>query len=201
MADDWAVEGHYMEACTCEAVCPCITLSPPTEGSCTAIVGWQVKRGRYGTVPLDGLNVAAGVYSPGHMKEKDWSAALYIDERANPQQRDALTQIFGGSAGGHPARIAEFIADVKGVHFVPITFDTDGKRGSLMVGSVGSSTWQPIEGQNGGTVTVQGQPLAISPGNPVVVGRASRARFQDHGIEFDASGRQAMVAPYSYSGP
>lgn len=201
MADNWTVEGHYMEACTCEAVCPCITLSPPTEGSCTAIVGWQVKRGRYGNVPLDGLNVAAGVYSPGHMTEKNWSAALYIDERANAQQRDALTQIFGGSAGGHPARIAEYIAEVKGVHFVPITFETDGKQGSLMVAGVGSSTWQPIEGQNGGTVTVQGQPLAISPGNPVVVGRASRARFQDHGIEFDASGRQAMVAPYSYSGP
>ena len=201
MAENWTVEGHYMEACTCEAVCPCITLSPPTEGSCTAIVGWQVKRGRYANVPLDGLTVAAGVYSPGHMKEKNWSAALYIDERANAQQRDALTRIFGGSAGGHPARIAEFLAEVKGVHFVPIAFETDGKRGSLMVGSVGNSAWQPIEGQNGGTVTVQGQPLAISPGNPVVVGRASRARFQDHGIDFDASGRQAMVAPYAYSGP
>ena len=59
MAENWKVEGHYMEACTCEATCPCITLSPPTEGTCTAIVGWQVKRGRYGDVALDGLNVAA----------------------------------------------------------------------------------------------------------------------------------------------
>jgi hypothetical protein len=201
MADNWTVEGHYMEACTCEAVCPCITLSPPTEGSCTAIVGWQVKRGRYGNVPLDGLNVAVGVYSPGHMEARNWSVAVYIDERANAQQRDALTQIFGGAAGGHPARIAEYIAEVKGVHFVPITFETDGKRGTLMVAGVGGSTWEPIEGQNGGTVTVQGQPLAVSPGHPVVVGRASRAHFRDHGIEFDASGRQAMVAPFSYSGP
>jgi len=201
MAESWTVEGHYVEACTCEAICPCITLSPPTEGSCTAIVGWQVNRGRYGNLPLDGLNVAAGVFSPGNMKENDWSAALYIDERATPPQREALTQIFGGSAGGHPARIAQHIAEVKGVHFVPISFETDGKRGSLRVGSVGDSTWQPIERHGAGNVTVQGQPLIISPGNTVVVGRASRARFQDHGIEFDASGRQAMVAPYSYSGP
>src|SRR3569832_453437 len=166
MAEKWTVEGHYMEACTCEATCPCITLSPPTEGSCTAIVGWQVKRGYYGDVRLDGLNVAAGVYSPGHMKENDWSAALYVDDRANDQQRAALTQIFGGSAGGHPARIAEHIAQVKGVHFVPIAFETDGKKGSLTVGTVGVSIWQPIEGQGGGTVTIQGQPLAISPGYP-----------------------------------
>ena len=66
---------------------------------------------------------------------------------------------------------------------------------------MGDSTWEPIEGQGGGTVTSQGQPLAISPGNAAVVGRASRARFHDHGIEFDAPGRQAMVAPYSYTGP
>ena len=127
MAENWTVEGHYMEACTCEAACPCIMLSAPTEGSCTAIVGWQVMSGRYGDVRLDGLNVAAGVYSPGHMKELDWSAALYINERANAQQREALTQIFGGSAGGHPARIAEHIAEVKGVHFVPICI-RDGRQ-------------------------------------------------------------------------
>ncbi len=201
MAEEWALEGNYTEACTCEAACPCIMLSTPTEGSCTAIVGWQVNRGRFGDVQLDGLNVALGVHTPGNMKEKDWKVALYVNERANPRQRDALTQIFGGAAGGHPSRIAQHIAEVAGVHFVPITFETNGKRGRLAVGTVGSSTWQPIEGQNGGTVTVSGQPLAVSPGHAAVVGRASHARFHDHGIEFDAAGRQAMVAPFSYAGP
>ncbi len=201
MADQWKLDGTYTEACTCEAACPCIMLSDPTEGDCTAVVGWHIDRGSYGGVALDGLNVAVGVHTPGNMKEKDWQAALYIDERASAEQRDALTQIFGGQAGGHPARIAQHIAQVSGVHHVPITFESDGRKGHLRVGTVGESEWEPIEGQGGGLVTVEGNPLAISPGHAAVIGRARKARFQDHGIAFEASGRQAMVAPFSYAGP
>jgi hypothetical protein len=34
----WKVEGAYVEACNCEAACPCIFLSPPTEGECNVLV-------------------------------------------------------------------------------------------------------------------------------------------------------------------
>ena len=197
----WRLDGTYAEACTCEAACPCTMLSVPTEGSCTAVVGWHIDHGRYGAVTLDGLNVAAGVYTPGNMKEKDWTAALYIDDRASLEQRDALTQIFGGRAGGHPARIAEHIANVVSVESVPIEFDSDGKRGQMRIGKVGEAEWEPIEGQGGGTVTIQGHPLAISPGNPAVVGRARTARHDANGIRFNASGRQSMVAAFHYTGP
>jgi hypothetical protein len=110
-----------------------------------------------------------------------------------------LTQIFAGKAGGHPARIAEHIATVAGVETVPIQFESDGKGGRMKVGRVGEAEWQPIAGQGGGTVTVEGNPLAISPGHPAVIGRASRARLNDHGIAFDVSGRQAMVARFNYA--
>lgn len=199
MLTAWNVSGVYAEACTCAAACPCIMLSDPTEGACTAVVGWHIDKGQYGEIGLDGLNVAVGVHAPGNMAAKDWSAVLYIDERATEAQRDALTQIFGGKAGGHPARIAEHIATVAGVETVPIQFESDGKAGHMKIGRVGEAEWQPIEGQGGGTVTIEGNPLAISPGHPAVVGRASRARLNDHGIAFDVSGRQAMVARFSYA--
>ncbi|HEU4699566.1 MAG TPA: DUF1326 domain-containing protein [Gemmatimonadales bacterium] len=199
--ETWKLDGVYAEACTCEAVCPCITLSEPTEGTCDALVGWHIERGRYGDIALDGLNVAMGLHTPGNMKEKDWTAALYLDERATEEQRYALTRIFAGQAGGHPSRIAEHVATVAGVEVVPIHFESDGKRGRMEVGRAGAAEWEPIEGQGGGTVTVQGHPLAIAPGNPAVVGRAGRARFRDHGLGFEASDRQAMVAPFQYAGP
>jgi hypothetical protein len=189
----------YAEACTCAAACPCIMLSDPTEGTCTAIVGWHIDRGQYADIALDGLNVAVGVYTPGNMAAKDWSAVLYLDDRATEAQRNALIQIFAGKAGGHPARIAQHIATVAGVETVSIQFETDGKGGRMKIGRVGEAEWQPIEGQGGGTVTIEGNPLAISPGHPAVVGRASSARWNDHGIAFDVSGRQAMVAPFSYA--
>jgi hypothetical protein len=176
-------------------------LSDPTEGSCDALVGWHIDHGHFGDVSLDGLNVAVGVHTPGNMKEKDWTVALYLDERASDEQRNALTRIFGGQAGGHPSRIAEHIATVAGVEVVPIRFESAGMRGGLGVGRVVASLWEPMEGLGGGTVTIRGNPLAISPGNSAVVGRAGRARFRDHGLGFETSGRQAMVAPFQYAGP
>jgi hypothetical protein len=40
----WSVEGTYIEACNCEAACPCIFFSPPTEGECKVVVGWHVDK-------------------------------------------------------------------------------------------------------------------------------------------------------------
>ena len=38
--------------------------------------------------------------------EVKWKVALYVDERANQEQRGALTQIFSGQSGGHLANLA-----------------------------------------------------------------------------------------------
>ena len=86
----WSVEGTYIEACNCEAACPCIFLSPPTEGECKAVVGWHVDKGRHGDTSLDGLNAALIAYAPGNMKDGQWKVALYLDERGNDAQRTAL---------------------------------------------------------------------------------------------------------------
>jgi hypothetical protein len=199
MATNWSLDGVYAEVCTCAAICPCITLSDPTLGSCTALVGWHIDTGRYGDVGLNHLNVAVGLHTPGNMAAKDWVSVLYIDDRADEPQREALTRIFSGQAGGHPAAIATHIATVAAVRSVPIHFESDCRSGRIQVGQVGEAEWQPIEGQDGGLVTVQGNPLAIAPGHPAVVGRASRARLNDAGIAFDVSSRQAMVSRFSYA--
>lgn len=198
MATNWSLDGVYAEVCTCDAICPCITLSDPTLDTCTALIGWHVERGHHGDVALDGLNVAMGLHTPGNMAATDWSAVLYLDERADEPQREALTRIFSGQAGGHPAALAGHIATVAGVKAVPIHFESDGRSGRIQVGRVGEAVWQPIEGQNGGPVTVQGNPLAVAPGHAAVVGRASQARWNDEGLGFEVSGRQAMVSPFRY---
>ncbi len=38
MAPKWQAKGDYFETCNCETLCPCIFLSPPTEGNCTVLV-------------------------------------------------------------------------------------------------------------------------------------------------------------------
>jgi hypothetical protein len=48
---------------------------------------------------------------------------LFIDERADESQREALQMIFGGQAGGFPAEFAELIGEMRGIEFVPIEFE------------------------------------------------------------------------------
>ena len=66
MAEQWKLDGAYFEACNCATACPCVLLSPPTEGECTALVAWHIDEGNFGDVDLDGLNVSLAVHSPGH---------------------------------------------------------------------------------------------------------------------------------------
>ena len=102
----WHIKGTFLENCNCNVVCPC-TFSPnrpltskPTQGACEWAWGFHINSGNYSNVLLDGLNVAMFGSSPGPMAEGNWSVALYLDERANEQQRQALEAIFSGSAGG-----------------------------------------------------------------------------------------------------
>ena len=204
MTDQWRLEGQYMEACTCEVACPCIMLSDPTEGTCTAMVAWHIEDGTYNEVELGGLNVVVALHTPGNMADGDWKAALYLDRKADEPQQDALATIFGGEAGGHPAHLAELISEVRAVDVVPLAFETDGKHGRLRIGEVGQigcADVTPIEGQNGEAPTVQDHPLAVAPGHPATVAQSSRAHFSAHGIDFDVAGRNALLSPFSYAGP
>jgi hypothetical protein len=99
MSTEWNMQGDYLESCSCKGACPCIYLEPPTEGDCTAMVGWHIEKGHYGEVPLDNLNVALVLNAPGPMPEGNWKVVLYLDERADQQQQEALGTVFGGKAG------------------------------------------------------------------------------------------------------
>ena len=48
---------------------------------------------------------------------------VFIDERADERQREALQMIFGGRAGGFPAIFAELTGEMRGIEFVPIEFE------------------------------------------------------------------------------
>jgi hypothetical protein len=48
---------------------------------------------------------------------------LFIDEKADEGQRQALQTIFGGQVGGWPAIFATKIGEFRGIEFVPIEFE------------------------------------------------------------------------------
>lgn len=195
----WNLKGQYFEACNCEAACPCVFLSRPTEDSCTALVGWHIDAGEFGDTRLDGLNVALAVYSPGHMAEVKWQVALYLDERASEDQAGALATIFSGQAGGHPARLAGHIGEVLGAGPASIEFASEGKRASMKIAGIADAAIIAVAGQGDAEVIVGNHPFAIAPGFPLVVSRSEHLTYNDHGMRWELSERNGFYSPFTYA--
>ncbi len=198
--EKWQLKGNYFEACNCETACPCVFLSAPTDGECTALVAWHIEQGSFGEVKVDGLNVALAVHSPGHMAKVKWKVALYLDEKADEAQRGALTQIFAGQAGGHPAMLASHIGEVIGVKTAPMTFEASGRKRSLRMGNIAEATIENIDGQGGADVTISNHPLCIAPGHDAVAARSTEVRYEDHGLSWKFSEKNGFHSPFNYQG-
>jgi hypothetical protein len=126
---------------------------------------------------LDGLSVALAVHSPGHMLETPWAAA-YVDDRADEAQRAALLRIFGGQAGGHPARLAAHVGELLGAAPVPITFEHTESTYRLAIPGIADATIEAMLGQGDGPTEIVGHPFCVSPGFP-----ARRSRFSTQIME------------------
>jgi hypothetical protein len=195
----WNLKGQYFEACNCEAACPCIFLSPPTEGDCTALVGWHIDQGEFEGTNLDGLNVALAVYAPGHMAQVQWQVALYLDDRASEAQSQALATIFSGKAGGHPARLAGHIGEVLGAGPASIEFETAGKQTSMTIAGIAEVAIAAVAGQGDAEITVGNHPLAVSPGFDAVVSRSERLTYDDHGMRWELAEKNGFYSPFEYA--
>ena len=123
----WKVIGDWFDVCKCNIPCPCEFAQTPTFGNCEGILAYNIKKGNYGKTPLDDLNVIAVGSFEGNIWAGDGKTkvdlALFFDEKANEQQREALNMIFSGKAGGFMAEFAKLIGEVRGVEYAPIKFE------------------------------------------------------------------------------
>ena len=62
------------------------------------------------------------------LKGQNGKQPLYIDERATQEQKDAITKIYSGQAGGFFTTTTNLIGEMLGVKSIPIEFDVDGKH-------------------------------------------------------------------------
>jgi len=195
---NWKLDGTYFETCNCESACPCVFLSPPTEGNCTVLVAWHINKGHFGDVALDGLNVALAVYSPGNMIGGEWKAAAYFDDKADKSQNEALHMIFSGKAGGHPAVLVSLIGEMVGARNVPMQYSADGRNSSLTIPGIAEAKIERLDGQGGQPITISNHPLCIAPGIPATAARSSHFTFKDFGFDWKLSGRNGFMSEFVY---
>ena len=120
----WHAKGEWFDVCRCNVPCPCSWAQAPDDDYCDGVLVWHIREGRYGDVSLDGLNVVAFASFKGNVWEGTHSEpklGIVMDARADETQREALQMIFGGQAGGWPARFNEiFGPEMLGLQFAPI---------------------------------------------------------------------------------
>jgi hypothetical protein len=171
----------------------------PTEGACEVAFAFHINSGSYGNVTLDGLNVAMIARTPGPMVQGNWSAAIYLDERADQQQQQALGAIFSGSAGGPLGTLAPFISTVLGVKSVPITFSITGKRHTVEIPNIMHLAVNPLPSldPNNEIWALHAHPFA-APQVAMAVGEQN-STWADYGMSWDNSGKNGHYATINWS--
>ena len=132
----YQIAGDYFETCSCDYLCPCIPTNmagKPTKGWCNFAMVFQIQNGTFDNIKLDGLAFAAIGRAPEIMGKGNWSVGLIIDERASNEQKQAITTIASGKAGGPPAILTMVIGNFLGVESRPIQIQKNGLRRSVSI--------------------------------------------------------------------
>ncbi|MGH2376821.1 MAG: DUF1326 domain-containing protein [bacterium] len=203
MATKWHIHGEIIDTCNCEVICPCTVDAPATYGKCLGAVTWSIDDGRYGPVELTGLTVILAIYAPGpKFYDGNWRVAMYGDERATSQQRDALQTIFLGRAGGFFGRWRQFTAEVVGLRWVPIEVERRGQRRAVRIRDVLDIEAEAIAGREPGSFAeLVNPPFWKGAPFPAKLGRSTQFRYGDFDLKWEAPGKACSFSECRYEGP
>jgi hypothetical protein len=153
----WQLEGQMHEMCSCKFLCPCwFGPAEPDQGWCSGALFFDIARGNAEGVDLSTRKVVFVGDWPGDFWAGNGTAQLYIDDRATPEQRQALEAIFSGKQGGPmEAVVTAVISKVLPSKSVPIEV-TWGDQTTGRVGDIGRLTSQRLKNDAGEPATVQG---------------------------------------------
>jgi hypothetical protein len=147
----WSIRGTHFVNCNCDYGCPCQFNALPSDGTCRAVVAWQIDEGHWGDVRLDGLRAVNTYAWPGAVHQGNGEMQSIIDERGNEDQRRALIAVLQGE-GAEPGTMMLQIyrAMCPTVHdplFKPIelTADLDARTAHLVVPGLIETTVEPIK--------------------------------------------------------
>jgi hypothetical protein len=200
---NWSLEGELILNCNCTVFCPCVLSlgkHPPTEGYCQAWAGVRVDRGESGDVSLSGLNVGMLLDIPGKMERGNWTLALWVDERADDAQFEAIEAIFTGARRGTTGLFGLLVGTYLGAERAPVEFVTDGEMRSLSVGRYIQGAVAPISGQRAGEeVAIVNSQYWMGP--EVTVAEASKGRVRAFGRVWNFEGRSAEICQVRWEGP
>jgi hypothetical protein len=205
MATKWWAKGEYMEACSCDFLCPCIpknATTPATHDFCKVALAFEAREGDFGGVSLAGVKWVFFAQSKAIMSAGEWVGGLVVDASASDAQVKAVVAICGPNAGDGPGNFAPLMSEMRGVERRPVMFTKRGKEVSVKIDGLLD---QAVVGVD--SLSVPGEHVAIDntfhPVNKRLnLASAVRNVINAFGIQWsDNSGRtNGHFAPFDWTG-
>ncbi|HTL25935.1 MAG TPA: DUF1326 domain-containing protein [Burkholderiales bacterium] len=194
------LEGRLLEVCNCRVLCPCWIGEDPDNGTCDTIIAWHFDKGKINGVDVAGTTIAAIAHVPGNILKGNWTAAIYLSNNVTPKQEEAILSVYTGKQGGPVADLVKLIGEVVSVEKVPITFDVQGGKGLLKIGSTGYAELEPYLGATGGKTTLSDTVFSTVPGAPVYVGKAPsyKSKSPKTGKTLDLKNHNALQSVFVF---
>jgi hypothetical protein len=135
--------------------------------------------------------------------------AVFFDESADEEQRDALNMIFTGKAGGFMAEFAKLIGEVRGLEFAPIKFEIAENLdywSAEIPGKViakGEALDGPMTPPGKRVQTVNPPGSEVGPGTVATWGTAvtDEVNVPEFRYEWKRSGRSSKHIAFNWTGP
>ncbi len=198
-APQWHIRGEYFENCNCEVLCPCLLpgiQQDPTDGHCDMAFAFHVEEGDFNGVDLESLNFVVAMSTPGKMSDPNWTMAVYVDERANPEQRAILGKILSGEIGGPVERWMAQTSNYLGIKYVPINFKAEGNTRSVTIPQVMDFNVEGI------IRNPQTHPMRLENWRPwapsLVMARGTGNTYTDHDMSWDNTGKNGHYARFQW---
>ena len=178
----WSFDADYLQTCNCDYGCPCEFSAPPTTGSCEGLGAWRIEKGSFDNISLDGLGLGFAAKWPKAIHEGNGIVCLFVDEKASPEQRQALIEIGSGQAGGLPFEIlATTFSTLLEPRFVRFDFHLDGLQSSARLGDHVKMALEPIKNP----VTREAEQVAVNHGTGFIFQTAECASAREGSVDID----------------
>ena len=196
----YRLQGYMLEACTCNAICPCWVGEDPDGGTCHGTIAWHFEEGEIDGLDVSGLTYSILLYIPDNALSGNWRVVAFVDDKATADQEKAILSVYMGEKGGPVADLARLIGDVVAVERAPILFDVVEGKGQLKIGTHLDAEMSPFEGPTGRRTTLQDAAFAVIEDSPYYVGKANHLKASHPALDLnlDLHGKSAVQGRFAF---
>ncbi len=200
-ATTYDLRGQLLEVCSCEVLCPCWIGEDPDGGTCDALIAWKLERGEIQGVDVSGLTFAVLPHIPGNVLQGNWKVLAVVDDKANPEQQEAILKVFTGQLGGPIADLASLIGEVVAVERAPVETNIEGGKGAIKIGNLVEASMEPYQGATGKTTALSETVFSTIPGAPAYVSKAQsfKRNTEEYGLmNINLQGHNAVQGEFHF---